>query len=376
VGGAERLLVDLVPRLRVKGIDASVVALQDVPAEPFLAERLRNGAGNLPGSPLHVPSKAMHLHSPMQVLHLRRALRGADLIHTHLFQAQLWTAVAVRSLPRQERPILITTEHNTNNRRRGRAMLRAVDAAMYSLYACIIAVSEGTAQSIKKWLPATGNRLLTIPNGVDVSAITGQAAADRQKLFGVGPEVTLIACTGRFEPQKDQATLIRALHLVPHVHAVFLGDGPMRPEAERLAASLGVADRAHFLGIRADVAAVLKACDLYCQPSRWEGFGIAVVEALAAGLPTLVSDVPGVTEIVGDVGSSFKPQDPAALAAALTALLDDRTELAALARRAPQRAQQYDTERCVEAHVALYEQLWGESGIAGVSGRRWGPTLE
>jgi glycosyltransferase involved in cell wall biosynthesis len=355
VGGAERLLTELAPRLRTSGIDASVAVLSSV--DSFLVPRLRTGGDGLPGVPLHDPPSSVALRSPTHVVRLARLLRGADVAHVHLFPAQLWAAAAVAILPRTERPRLVTTEHNTTNRRRGSAVFRALDRAMYARYARIIAISDATAEAQVRWMPATRDRVTVIANGVDVERIVASSRADRKLLLGLGPETPVVACTGRFEEQKDQATLIRALPLVPGLHAVFLGDGPLRPAAEQLAASLGVTDRVHFLGVRDDVPRILKACDLYCQPSRWEGFGLAVVEGMAAGLPALVSDVPGVAEVVGEAGVTFPAADPAALAAALTEVLGSPELLARLKRAAPVRAHSFGLSGYLQAHLSLYQSL-------------------
>jgi glycosyltransferase involved in cell wall biosynthesis len=355
VGGAERLLVDLVPRLRAVGVDASVVVLGEAPGGSFLVDRLLEGAGGQ----LDVPTPPLPLRSPRQVRRLRPLLAGADVAHVHLFPSQLWTAAAARSLPPGARPVLVTTEHNTTNRRR-RAAFRLVDAAMYRAYARIVAISDAAAANLVEWAPSTRDRLVTIHNGVDVDQVVSAPAADRLELFGVGPDVPVVACTGRFEEQKDQATLVRALPQVPGLHAAFVGDGPMRPGVMRLADELGVAERVHFLGLRPDVPAVLKACDLYCQPSRWEGFGIAVVEALAAGLPTVVSDVPGVADIAGGAGLTFPPGDHLALARALTSLTTDESARRRSATLGPERARLFDVSHYVDAHVALYQELADE----------------
>lgn len=357
VGGAERLLTELVPRLRLAGIDASVAVLAAAPPGAFLLQRLQQGGDGLPPVPVQEHVSPVPLHSPRQVPRLASALAEVDIAHVHLFPSQLWAAAASQMLPARRRPHLVTTEHNTENRRRGSAVFRAADAYVYSRYERIVAISEATAAALRAWVPSAAGRIRVINNGVDVDAVSRTPPADRATLLGVGPQTPVVACIGRFVEQKDQATLIRALPEVPGLHAAFLGDGPMRPAAEALAAELGVADRTHFLGVRPDVPAVLRACDLYCQPSRWEGFGLAVVEAMAAGLPCLVTDVPGVVEVAGDAGISFPPREPRALASALRDLLADADRMDQLGTAGPRRAQLFGLDQYVADHLALYEGL-------------------
>ncbi len=91
-----------------------------------------------------------------------------------------------------------------------------------------------------------------------------------------------------------------------NVELLLVGDGVKRPDLERLAAELKIVERVRFLGNRSDVPDILAAADIYIQPSRWDGFGIAALEAMAAGLPVVVSNVPGLRDVVGDAGLLFE----------------------------------------------------------------------
>src|SRR5690606_28710222 len=126
---------------------------------------------------------------------------------------------------------------------------------------------------------------------------------------------------------KDHASLLRALASLKELEwtAEFVGDGPLRPGAEYLAARLGIADRVQFSGARRDVAERLATAQAFVLTSHWEGFPITIVEAMRAGLPVVASNVGGVSEAVEDGLSGFTvpPADPETLAGRLRTILAD-----------------------------------------------------
>jgi len=165
---------------------------------------------------------------------------------------------------------------------------------------------------------------------------------------------------GRFDPQKDQGTLIRALGRLDGAHLVLVGEGATRPEAERLAARLGLAERTHFLGEREDVEGLLKLADIYVQSSNWEGFCMAALEAMASGVPVVASRVPGLTDVVDPAAVLFEPGDEEELARHLDALLRDPARRAELAGRGRARADEFRIERTLDRHESLYRQICAE----------------
>jgi glycosyltransferase involved in cell wall biosynthesis len=351
VGGAEVLLRDLAPRLRDAGIEAEVVAL--APSDSFVAAEVRTA-----GVPLHAHPDGIGFYSGRHATLLADRMRGFDVAHVHLFPAQWWAAVAAARLPRTERPVLVTTEHNTHNRRR-KAPLRALDAWMYGRYAAVVAISPATAEALNAWVPSTRAKTRVIPNGIDLARFTAGEDEGDARPDGLPDDARPLAISvGRLEPQKDVPTLLRAVGAVGGLHLALVGDGPLRGELESEARGLGIAERVHFLGRRPDVPALLRAADVYVQSSAWEGFGLAAVEAMASGLPLVVSDVPGLREVVGDeAGLRFPAGSPADLAAALRRLLSYPAESRARAEAGRRRAATFSVEACAEAHRRLYEEV-------------------
>ncbi|MBC8142470.1 MAG: glycosyltransferase [Armatimonadetes bacterium] len=346
--GAERLVTDLCTVQRNSGLSVSVAPLAPCgsPLETLIA-----GAG----VPLLLPPRMIPIRSPAHIFPLRRLFRGFDLVHVHLFPAQLWAFLAAASLGKSA-PVLVTTEHNTYNSRRSIPVFRPVDAAMYAAYRKIAAISDATKTDLAAYLPATAPRIAVVTNGITLGRFAGVGSPDeRAALFpGVPVGALLLLSVGRLEPQKDFATLLRAVAMVENAHLVIVGTGHLLTPLQELARSLGIESRGHFFGGRDDVPTLLRNADAYAQSSAWEGFGIAAVEAMASGLPLVITDVPGLRDVVGDAGIVVPPANAQALANAIRTLASDaakRNELGSIGR---ERAATFSIEACADAYAALY----------------------
>ena len=167
-------------------------------------------------------------------------------------------------------------------------------------------------------------------------------------------DARVLLCVCRLEPQKGVDFAIRALAEVPDTYLVVLGEGPQRAELELLAAELGV--RVYMPGRVPDVAAWLGRAHLLVHPVRWEGFGLALLEAMLALLPVVATRVSSIPEIVvdGETGLLVPPDDPAALAAAVKRVLAGP---AGYGQRGLARARaQFSVARMADRTIAVYER--------------------
>jgi glycosyltransferase involved in cell wall biosynthesis len=231
---------------------------------------------------------------------------------------------------------------------------------MYNRYAAIACNSSGTLESLAAWVPSAKSRLSVVPNGVPLERF--QSATPPNKAEIIGSNAPLAIFVARFESAKDHATLLRAVARVARLHLALVGDGPLRPAMEALAALLAISDRVHFLGRRADVPSLLKMADVYVHSSNWEGFGIAAVEAMAAGLPVIASKVAGLAEVVEGAGLLLEPGDSESLAAKIQSVLDSAELRDRLVRASLRRAQDFSIERTVDGYLEIYRQLLTNSG--------------
>ena len=341
LAGAEVLVKDVAPRLRKRGVECDVAVLRKLhsPLESLLQDA---------GVPLH-STGVTNLYSPRQVQPLAKLMRNYDIVHVHLFPAQLWAALAQLKC----RVPLVTTEHNTWNARR-RWWLRPFDRWMYPHYERIACNSEATAEDLIRWCTNIAARIQVIPNGIPLETFE---AAHPAKLAPVPAGASRLVFVARFEPQKDHVTLIKALTTVTNAHLVLVGDGPLRSQLEDLVRLLGVTPRVSFLGKRNDVASVLKASDIYVHSTNSDGFGIAACEAMAGGLPVIASDVPGLAQVVEGAGILFPVGDHAALAREIQALLASPERRREMSNASRQRAQCFRIEKTVDGYLAMYESV-------------------
>lgn len=344
-GGAEALVKDMLPRIRARGVHVSVAMLAEL-GSPFERELREQGIAFLPTAPGGV-------HSPKHIFSLMRYLGDFDLVHSHLFPAQLFVPMAAM-LSISKVPLLIT-EHTTHHRRR-KKWIYPMEKWMYSRYMLIACVSEAIAKNLKAWIPGLTEKIVIVPNGIDVHRFQ-QAAPVSRSSIGLEDSKCVLLYVASFQERKDHGTLLRAVAQVVDVDLVLVGDGELRGQFERQAASLGIAQRVHFLGARTDVPELLKMADIYVHVPVFEGFGIAAAEAMAAGKPIIASDVPGLAQVVGDTAELVPPGDSEALATAIRRLVASPELRSQLSNAALERSSQFSVEKTVEAYVDLYGKV-------------------
>lgn len=242
--------------------------------------------------------------------------------------------------------------------------LRAIDLQHALLTRCVsryVAVSQHVATRLRERFGVPGGRIRVIPNAIAMTAPPARDEHLRESLTG-GTDAPLVLSTARLDPQKGLQHLIAAAADVPDAIFVIAGTGPEREALEALAHSHGVAERVRFLGHRQDVADLLAACDLFVLPSLYEGLPLAVLEAMAAGVPVVATDVGGTNEVVldGETGVLVPAADAAALAQAIRALLADRPRASALAARGQAHVRCRHSASVMTADVSrVYVELLG-----------------
>ncbi len=204
-----------------------------------------------------------------------------------------------------------------------------------------------------------------VPSGVPTQALRDAApsrAAARLKL-GLPDDAYVVAGVGRFVPIKGfdllVAALAEVLTRVPDTHLLLIGDGVERGALEAQAAALGVAERLHITGSVSDVTPLLPAADVLAAPSRNEGMGRVLVEAMALGLPAVGTRVGGIADVIvhGECGLVVPPEDPPALAGALIELGQDTAFRAKLGDGALPRAETFSIGVAAVAMRAVYDEL-------------------
>jgi L-malate glycosyltransferase len=358
VAGAEVLVAETVRRLR-GSVEPTVFCL-DAPGA--LGEQLRGEGvevvclGRRPGR---------DWRAAWRLAREARA-RRVEVLHAHQYTPFFYSALARVLLGGGVR--LLLTEHGRHYPDVVRPLRRAVNRLVLDRLAdAVNACCAFSAEGLARVDGFAGGRIEIIENGIDLSRYrqAGDRTALRREL-GLDPDRRYVVTVARFHPVKDHATLLRAFAAAavsrPDVDLLLAGDGPLRADLERLAAELGIADRARFLGVRSDVPELLEACDLFALTSVSEAASLTLLEAMASGLAVVVTDVGGNPEIVRDgVEGLLVPRgDAAATATALGQLLDDPARAAALGAAGRARVEgRYHLHRTIAAYFDLYRRLAG-----------------
>jgi len=284
--------------------------------------------------------------------------RRPDLFHVHAGIG--WEGTAAPGLARRAGVgAVLRTEHlpdlltDLEQRADYAAMLQDVDAR--------ICVSEAARSSYQLGGPAPPTM---IRNGVPAPLRAPRRRADTRRALGLADGARAILTVARFAPQKGHAVLLQAatevLRRRPEAVFLWVGEGALRPELERLAQANGLRDRVRFLGARDDVADLMAASDLFVLPSLFEGLPLALLEALQAELPVVATDAPGTAEVfeIDHAAELAPPGDAGALATAILRVLNDRDLADELADRGQRLVRRHFTARRMgEETLALYRGL-------------------
>ena len=206
-------------------------------------------------------------------------------------------------------------------------------------------------------------RKAALVNGVGVDLQRFRPIVDRTQVraeLGIAQDAPVVICVGEHSQRKNHETVLRAAALLPEVEVLFCGVGEKQPELEALAAELDIAHRVHFLGFRRDVPQLLGASDIFMFPSWQEGLPVSQMEAMAAGLPCVVSHVRGNADLIhqGEGGFLRRPNDASGFAEDIALLVGEPALRETMGQRNRKEIENYSLETVLEQMAALYrEQL-------------------
>lgn len=229
----------------------------------------------------------------------------------------------------------------------------------------VICVSEQSFEShVRAGLPV--ERFSVVRNGISLPRAR-RSRAETRATFRISPEELLVITVARLIAQKGHRVLLNAIPQIlaeqPHTHFLWVGEGRLRAGLEREAAAAGLSDRIIFAGSRDDVPDLLAAADAFVLPSEFEGLPLALIEAMAAGLPVVATRVPGTTEVItNDAGQLVPPRDPAALATGVVTVLRDPDQSRAMAERGRVLAERdFSARRMADEVYAIYRSVLAQA---------------
>jgi len=350
MGGLEQLVVHLCDAGRQLGIDPLVVSLgPDGPICELLGER---------AIPLVHLGEAVRGMSPQAIQGIARGLREhrVDLAHAHDMGPWL-NAVASRALAPRVRPVVTFPQVATPVRlERGAAMAAALVSD------ALVACGEEVHACVRRWAPP-GARVELIGNGVPIGPMpTSEERIEARARLGIPLGARVLGYVGRLHEEKGVDLLVDAFLETfaarEDVHLILIGKGKLEPELRARTERSGCR-RIHLLGEIVPASSLLPAFDVYVQPSRREGRSLSMLEAMAAGLPTLAQGIPPIREIhVEGLTAILVPPAPRpAFGPAMLKLLDDEELRARMGRRAREQVGRHSVETMAEAYAQLYEEI-------------------
>lgn len=278
-----------------------------------------------------------------------------DVVHTH---APLVGAVSRLVAPR--RIAVVHTEHNTWDRYHWAT--RLVNRATLNRNLVVWGVSPQVARSVRPLPGRHRPRVDVMLHGVDANSVQrgDEARVTAQGLLGLDGSSFVFGTVGNLAPKKDHATMLRAFanvrQALPDARLVIVGTGPRESALRALASSLGIAGAVTFTGMREDVQDLLPAFDLFVLSSLHEGLSIAIIEALAAGVPVVSTRVGGIPELIthGQEGLLVSPRSEHELARAMLRVATDPDQRASLAEAGQRRAAEFGIQTAADTLAEYY----------------------
>lgn len=347
-GGAEKLLLETIPLYNKKGIEVDVLLLNGKNT-PFL-EALKM----IKCCKIYAIGTAAY--NPFHIFRLVPFLRKYDIAHVHLFPSQYWIVLA--KMLSFSKIKIVVTEHSTTNPRIANYLLTIIDRFIYKFYDKIICITIDVYEIIVKHLKEQKSKCVVIQNGVELQNIYDAQPYTKRMISGsFTEEDILLLHIATFNKHKDQRTAIKALKELPeNIKLIFVGDGPLKADCENFTKELNLANRVIFLGNRTDVPRLLKTIDISILSTNGEGFSLVAIESMAAGIPFIGSDVPGMIN-VKDAGILFEKGNAAELAFYIRKLIDENDFYESIVKSGKKRAEQFDIEFMVDKHILLYQTI-------------------
>jgi glycosyltransferase involved in cell wall biosynthesis len=363
-GGAERSIIELIRPLRARGVELEVICLF-ARAEGVIDQVDRD----TPVTLLRARGWWERLTALRRIIVTKRF----DLVHTTIFESDLLGRLAA---VRTGVPVLSSVVNMSYEparlsdpriRRWRLTFSRAFDGwTARHLTAHIHVLTDAVGRSVQRRLGVPSNRITVVSRGRDPARL-GEPSLERRRFvrdsLGLDEHHRIMLSVGRLEYQKGHRHLVAAMPLIldrfPSARLLIAGRvGNVSAELRELIDHLGLDDSITLLGHREDIGDLLSAADAFVFPSLFEGFGGAMLEAMAMGLPIIASDLPPLREVSGEGGALFiEPGSPEALAQGIVAVLTDHSLAQRLGQTAKDRFQSLFTVEAVADRMAdLYRK--------------------
>jgi glycosyltransferase involved in cell wall biosynthesis len=353
-GGAERQLVYLASNLDRNKYQVLVCSLSDnVP----LKKELDAAAIETVVIPQVMKPD---LTRPLKLFKIAKLFQP-DLIHSYLFVADTWSRIVGRIL---NVPVIISERSSQYTEPQIHKILKKL---LRSFGDALIANSEEGAKKVLKNCEFEKDVIFIVHNGIDVNQFMFLDKTLIKKdyyQFGLNRNERIIGVVANLKPEKNHEMLLNAFCFIkkriPNSKLLCIGEGPRKDELVVLSKSLGIEDSVVFAGRRDDIPECLSLMDVLVLPSKWEGCPNVILEAMAANVPVVATDVGGVGEIVkdGKTGWLVQPDDPQELALKIAYVFNNPVLVKSVCKQAYEYVQKnHSIQRLVNKTTIVYEQL-------------------
>lgn len=372
-GGAEHSLAAMLPLLRDRGVESSIVTL--IPREGGLQQHLTDQ-----GFVVQVLN-APNWHHRLRALRKTIRERDPDIVHATLYNSCIATRFACVGLDVVQLNSLVNAPYDpvatelANIRPwRSRVVQEFDSATARVLGKHFHAISETVRSAAVERLRIDPNHITVVPRGrADPAAQADDSASrtDVRRTLGIGPDSPVVLNVGRQDVQKNQAQLVQAfgkvLDALPDATLLIAGrPGNASADVARAVSSLSRPERVRLLGHRDDVSDLYRAADLFAFPSLYEGLGGSLLEAMAAGCAIVGTDAPAIVEVLGNgmYGEVVRRGDTLGLAETARRLLTDEAQRRALGGRARQQfLDRYTLDEVCDQNLDLYRRISGRWSV-------------
>jgi len=350
LGGAEKLLLYYLKNLDKQKYSLYVCCFRERP-DDFNEEMSKYAK--------IINLKIENKFNPVIIFYIWKLIREIkpDIIHTHLFQPRVYTSIANLF---NNRSVLITQKHSIVNPKKHNIFILFEMISIW-MNKKVIAISESVKNSLIKYEFIPQHKIFVLPNCIDYQ--TFHKASNRQ--FIRKSDEIVIGTVGRLEKVKGISYLLLAMKIIltkfPDARLEIVGDGSQAGELVGITKKLGISNSVKFFGKFTDVIPFYNKMNIFILPSILEGFGIVLLEAMAAGIPVVASDVDGIREVViqGESGILIPPKNPDAIASAVIQLIENPQLVKSLVENGLKRARLFDVQDHIMKLESLYSNLLG-----------------
>tara|TARA_B100000575_G_scaffold117647_1_gene93677 strand:+ start:986 stop:2059 length:1074 start_codon:yes stop_codon:yes gene_type:complete len=341
LGGAESLVVSLKDHLIIKKIPTHIYGLMNS------VKKIDNASN----AGLENPYSIKAFFGIKN--YIKANVKDEDIIHSHLFPSNFYCSII--KLLNFTNATLITTEHSTSNRRRGNIFGKILDKIIY--YPCIqiICISKGVEKKLNDWIIKTSKKTKVIQNGCSLNKNLKNFKNSKNKTIK-------IISVGSLKNSKNYTRTIKAINRIKKLDFLWqiAGDGRLYKKLNYLVNKFKLNRKIEFLGHVNDVDELLDNADIFLIPSKWEGFGLAAVEAMHSSLPIIASNVDGLKEVVSNEKACsllINPNDIEDIAIKLEKLIISRKLREKLGINAYHNSLNYSIEKMFEKYISVYKRL-------------------